>query len=155
MLAAGIEYHGQIIGDGTLRRVKINGDRNQNSWYVLHLDGIPAGSFGCWKRGIKETWCAKSDTELTPEERAERDRRWKQQQEIREAERRRQQDDAARTAEGVLSAAKPATDDHPYLQRKRVQAHPGVMVGSWPQRKADNCLLIPLRTASGKLASVR
>ena len=155
MAAAGIEYHGAIIADGQLHRVKINGDSGPNGWYVLHGDGLPAGMFGCWKRGIRETWCAKADTELTEAERAERDRRWKQQQEIREAERRRQQDDAARTAEGVLSAAQPATDDHPYLQRKAVKAYPGVMVGSWPQRKADNCLLIPLRTASGKLASVQ
>lgn len=155
MLAAGIEYNGQIIGDGTLRRVKINGDRNSNAWYVLHQDGIAAGMFGCWKRGIKEKWCAKSDTELTPEERAERDRRWQQQKEIREAERHRQQDDAARTAEGVLSAAQPATDDHPYLQRKQVRAYPGVLMGAWSQRRANNCLLIPLRTAAGKLASVQ
>ncbi|MCB1767740.1 MAG: toprim domain-containing protein, partial [Candidatus Competibacteraceae bacterium] len=31
----------------------------------------------------------------------------------------------------------------------------GVMVGTWPQSKADNCLLIRLRTAAGKLASVQ
>ena len=27
-------------------------------YYTLHLDGRPAGVFGCWKRGIKETWKA-------------------------------------------------------------------------------------------------
>ena len=154
MLAAGIEYNGQIIGDGTLHRVKVNGDSDPNGWYVLHLDGIAAGSFGCWKRGIRETWCAKSDTELTPEERAERDRRWKQQQAERKAEDRRRADAAAAKAQEILSAAQPATDDHPYLQRKGVKAYPGVMVGSWPQRKIDNCLLLPLRRIDGSLSTV-
>ncbi len=155
MLAAGIESRDPIIADGRLHRVKINGDAGPNGWYVLHGDGLPAGIFGCWKRGIRETWCSKPDTELTEAERAERDRRWRQQQEIRDAERRRQHDAASIEAQKVLDAAHPATDDHPYLQRKRVHAHPGVRVGSWPQRKADNCLLIPLRTAAGKLASVQ
>ena len=155
MAAAGLDYAGEIIADGTLHRIKINGDKTANSWYILHVDGLPAGEFGCWKLGIRETWCAKADTELTEAERAERDRRWRQQQEIREAERRRQHDAASTEAQKILDAAQPATDDHPYLQRKAVKAYPGVMVGSWPQRKADNCLLIPLRTASGKLASVQ
>jgi len=155
MFAVGIEYHGKIIADGTLHRIKANGDKTTNSWYILHVDGLPAGEFGCWKRGIRETWCAKSDDVLTDEERAERDRRWQQQQEIREAERRRQHDAASIEAQKILDAAQPATDDHPYLKRKQVRAYPGIMVGAWPQRRANDCLLIPLRTAAGKLASVQ
>ncbi len=155
MAAVGLDYAGEIIADGTLHRIKVNGDKTTNSWYVLHGDGLPAGTFGDYKRGIKETWCAKSAENLTEEERAERDRHWKQQQEIREAERRRQHDAASTEAQKILDAAKPASGDHPYLQRKHVNAHPGVLVGAWPQRRANNCLLIPLRTAAGKLASVQ
>ena len=155
MHAAGLDYHGSIISDGRLHRIKVNGDRQQNSWYVLHDDGIAAGTFGCWKRGIRETWCSKSDDAMTAEERAERDQRWKKQQEIREAERRRQQDAASSKAQAILDAAQPATSDHPYLVRKHVQAYPGVKIGPWPQRKAENCLLLPLRTAAGKLSSVQ
>ena len=155
MINAGLDYQGAVIPDGLLHRFKVNGETNPNAWYVLHGDGIAAGMFGDWKRGIKETWCAKADTELTESERAERDRLWKQQQTERDAERRRMQDEAGQTAQAILDAAQPATDDHPYLKRKGVQAHPGVKVGSWPQRKIDNCLLIPLRTAAGKMASVQ
>ncbi len=154
MHAAGIEYHGPIIADKKLHRIKVNGDRNSNGWYVLHPDGIAAGMFGDWKRGTRETWCAKSHDALTDEERAERDRRWKQQADERDAERRRMQDKASVQAQAILDAAQPATDDHPYLKRKAVKAYPGVMVGSWPQRKIDNALLVPLRTAAGKLASI-
>ncbi|MDG4560003.1 MAG: toprim domain-containing protein [Candidatus Competibacter sp.] len=155
MAAVGLDYAGEIIADGTLHEIKANGDKTKKTWYVLHGDGLPAGAFGDHKRGIKEKWCAKADTELTPKERAERDRRWQQQQEIREAERRRQHDAASTEAQKILDAAKPASGDHPYLQRKHVNAHPGVLVGAWPQRRANDCLLIPLRTAAGKLASVQ
>ncbi|MCP5450965.1 MAG: toprim domain-containing protein [Gammaproteobacteria bacterium] len=155
MAAVGLDYAGEIIADGTLHRFKNNGDKTTNSWYVLHGDGLPAGTFGDYKRGIKETWCAKSAENLTEEERAERDRHWKQQQEIREAERRRQHDAASIEAQKILDAAQPATDDHPYLKRKQVRAYPGVMVGAWSQRRANDPLLIPLRTAAGKLASVQ
>lgn len=155
MRAAGLDYQGAVTPDGLLHRFNVNGDRNPNSWYVLHLDGVAAGMFGDWKRGIKETWCAKADTDLTESERAERDRLWKQQQTERDAERRRMQDEAGQAAQAILDAAQPADDDHPYIKRKKVKAHPGVKVGSWPQRKADNCLLVPLRTAAGKLSSVQ
>ena len=155
MAAAGLDYPGDIIPDGQLHRVKVNGDRGPNSWYVLHLDGLPAGSYGCWKRGIAETWCAKTGDVLTDTERAERDRLWAKQREERDADRRRTNDEARAQAQAILDAARPATDDHPYLKRKGVQAHPGVMVGHWPQRQRDNCLLIPLRAAGGQLATVQ
>ncbi len=36
--AAGLDYPGEIIADGNLHRIKVNGDRSPNSWYVLHPD---------------------------------------------------------------------------------------------------------------------
>ena len=153
--AAGLEYSGPIIADGVLHRFKADGDRNPNSFYVLHLDGVAAGSFGCWKRGISETWCAVGNEGLTEAERADRDRRWKQQQADRDAERQRQQNEAALQAQAILDAARPATAGHPYLVRKGVKAYPGLLMGVWPQRQMDGCLLIPLRTADGRLASVQ
>ncbi len=155
MQSAGLDYAGDIIADGALHRIKVNGDRNPNSFYVLHPDGIAAGHFGCWKRNIRENWCAVSVETLTEAERAERDRKWKQQQAERDADRRRQYSEAAITAQALLDAARPAGDDHPYLAKKGVPAYPGVMIGAWPQRQKENCLLIPLRTADGQLATVQ
>lgn len=155
MAAAGLEYRGEIIPDGKLHRIKVNGDHNPNSWYVFHDDGLQAGSFGCWKRGFTESWCSKGTENLTEAERAERDRKWQQQTVERENERRRLNDEARAMAQKILDTATPANADHPYLLRKRVKAHPGVMIGPWPQRQKDSCLLIPLRTASGTLATVQ
>ena len=152
--AAGLEFTGPIVADGGLQRFKVNGDKAKNSWYVLHTDGLAAGRFGCNKRGIDERWCIKSAETLTDDERAERDRRWKQQQQEREADRQRKQHCASLIANAILDAAQPATDDHPYLIKKAVKAAPGLMVGVWAQCRRDNCLLIPLRTPDGQLATI-
>lgn len=155
MTAAGLNYVGEIVPDGKLQRIRVNGDRNPNGWYSLHGDGLPAGAFGDHKRGISERWCFKSHETLTPEERAERDRKWRQQQAERDAEQRRRHDQARVEAQKILDAARPAPDNHPYLLRKRVRAYPGVKMGAWPQSQTDCCLLIPLRTAAGLLATVQ
>ena len=104
MAAAGLDFSGEIIPDGQLHRVKVNGDRGPNSWYVLHPDGIAAGSFGCWKRDIRKNWCAKADDTLTEAERAERDRKWGEQQAARIADQRRQNDAARIKAQEILDA---------------------------------------------------
>ena len=154
MRSAGLEFPGPIVADGRLHRFKVNGDRNPNGFYLLHLDGIAAGHFGCWKRNIKENWCAVSSESLTEAEREDRDRKWKQQQAERDADKRRQQNEAAIQAQAILDAAIDANDEHPYLVRKAVKAYPGVKIGAWAQRQRDQCLLIPLRTADGLLATV-
>src|SRR5262245_13149071 len=59
MRARGIDYTGEICCDGRLHRFKSGEDRARNSWYVFYAEPPPfAGAFGCWKRGLKETWCA-------------------------------------------------------------------------------------------------
>ena len=57
MRTAGLAYAGPIEADGKLHRFRAGDDTSKNSWYVLHPGPPMAGAFGCWKRGIKETWC--------------------------------------------------------------------------------------------------
>lgn len=152
---AGLDYDGEILPDAGLQRFKADGDSGKNSWYTLHTDGIAAGSFGCNKRGLKQTWCAKGGDALTDEERTDRDRKWKQQQIEREEDRRRQQDKAAAKAALILEAKQPALDSHPYLINKAVKAAPGVLVGKWDQRGRDHCLLIPFKNAAGQITTVQ
>jgi hypothetical protein len=86
IIAADLEPPDRIIPDGALHRFSTNGRRGDDAgWYVLHLDGVPAGAFGCWRLGIDEKWCARSERELCPAERAEFRRRM---DEAREARRR-------------------------------------------------------------------
>ncbi len=60
LLRKGLDYDGPIIANGKLHRFKACGDREKNSWFVLYAGPPVAGAFGCWKRGIKETWCERN-----------------------------------------------------------------------------------------------
>ena len=120
--AAGLEPPERIAGDGKLHRFSSNGKRGDDSaWYVLHLDGIPAGAFGCWRSGLSQTWRADTGRRLTPAEEAEQRRRIETAKAQAEAERQQRIARAAALAAEVWRAARPVGDGHPYLLRKGVQ----------------------------------
>lgn len=131
LASAGLRTSDHITPDGKINRFHVEGDkpRTKNGWYVLHTDGVPAGAFGSWKHDISSTWCAKSDHELTPEERRENQRR------MEDARRQRQQEletvraEAKQRAIEIWEKAHPAQDNHPYLVRKQVKAH-GLKLGT-------------------------
>jgi len=67
--AAGLEAPPNIIADGKIHRFSSNGKRGDDAgWYVLHGDGIPAGSFGDWRTGISQSWRADIGRTLSPAE---------------------------------------------------------------------------------------
>ena len=144
MAGAGLTPPETIYGDGQLRRFGVGG---KSCWYVLHDDGIPAGSYGDWKTGHTETWCAKSKADMSDRERQATWDRIKAAQRQRDAERDRIQAEAATRALAIWTAATPAGDDHPYLDRKAVKAH-GI-------RTDGHYLLIPRRDTTGKLWSLQ
>jgi putative DNA primase/helicase len=129
-----------ITPDGVLHRYDVPGDltRSGNGWYVYYDDTPAAGAFGCWKRGISETWTTKECRTFTTEEKA----RYKTNMEA--ARRQRDEAEQAKRAEcrtlaaGILKTATPAPGDHPYLDRKGVQAH-GLKIDT------EGRLLVPLR----------
>lgn len=136
--AAGLTAPETIIADGDLHRFASNGDRADDAgWYVLHGDGFPAGSFGCFRSNLTQKWCAKSEQKLTERERAEYRTRIAAMQRQRDTEERQRHAAAAHRAQSIWDAARPAPEDHPYLQRKGVQAH-GLRVG------ADVRLIVPI-----------
>jgi len=82
MASSGLMYPGLLIPDGALHRFAVDGGnpRKKNCWYIFHDDDLPAGAFGCWQRGISETWCAKSERQFTAAEREQYQQRIEQQQ---------------------------------------------------------------------------
>ena len=83
----------------------------------------------------------------------------------REAETKAKRDKARRKANAIWNSAKPAPDDHPYLQRKGVPSF-GLRVGTWPkwrevrpgewrEERIPNALLLPMRSPSGTLHSLQ
>ncbi|MDO6459642.1 toprim domain-containing protein [Granulosicoccaceae sp. 1_MG-2023] len=109
---------------------------------------LQGGVVGDFSTGLTAFWRAdNTDAEMTP---AELER---QRQAIQQAIRQRQAEDAERHRVAALEAAeqlkqaKPATNNHPYLRRKGVQAH-GIYV-------SGDSLLIPLRDINGRIQSLQ
>lgn len=149
MRRAGLDYTGPILADGRLCRFKAEGDHARNSWFVLHAGPPAAGAFGCWKRGLKETWCERpngagySQAEWTAVR-----ARWAEAEVTRQATEAELHAKARKTAAWILERSKPATDAQPYLLKKGVEVHGGL-------REYRGSLVIPLRDANGTLLSVQ
>ena len=146
--ATGMTPPDAINADGQIHRWNGTDKRGntRNSWYSLHLDGTPAGSFGDWATGLQSNWCAKSDGDQTEAERHAMRERVKVAQRQRDAERDRIQAEAAARALAIWTAAAPAIE-HDYLTRKGIKPH-GI-------RTDGHYLLIPRRDAAGKLWSLQ
>ena len=143
IVKAGVTPPDAIIADGQLHRFPSNGDRNDHAgWYTLFDDEVPAGAFGCWRLGLKQTWCAKATTTLNATERRALGERLRAMRRQRNDDKRRQQAEAVVRARTIWEEAQPASDDHPYLLRKQVKAH-GLRV------TADGRLIVPIYQGDG------
>ena len=146
--SAGLTAPDEVQDDGQMHRFSTNGKATDKSgWYVLHGDGIPAGSFGCWRTGLYSTWCSKATTEMTQAERGANAQRIRAMQAQREADQAQRQKDAAQSASELWAQAEPAPAGHAYLVRKGIQPHGARVFGDY--------LLIPLRDTAGALHSLQ
>ena len=94
---------------------------------------MPAGGFQNFRDGLDwENWRADIGRSLTPEEEAAERARMEAQRAEREAEAKAKRDKARRKANAIWNSAKPAPDDHAYLQRKGIPSF-GLRVASWPK----------------------
>ncbi|MCE2830988.1 MAG: toprim domain-containing protein [Oxalobacteraceae bacterium] len=152
MAQAGLKFTGEIKPDAQkIQRFSVDEDRRSalTGWYILYTDGIPAGEFGCWKRGIQSTWCAKSPAEITPAEREAIEQRRRKNEEDRRAIQDEAHKAAAELAGIMWDAAEPCTT-HPYLTRKGIQSH-GLRTATWRKTTpngevvVENALLVPVR----------
>jgi putative DNA primase/helicase len=145
--AAGLTPPDNINADGMIHRFSSNGKpRDDSGWYMLHLDGIVSGSFGCWRAGFSQTWCAKSGDTMTQAERDAHQGRIAAMQVQREAEQVQRQQHASESAAVILANTCPARS-HEYLTAKGIQPH-GV--------RCDGVrLVIPMRDTSGAVQSLQ
>ncbi len=146
--AQGVEISGEAVGDGKIHRVPHSDSKRgeKDAWYILFTDGdIAAGAYGCWK-GLEftTTWHADTGRTMTWQEQADHKRRMDRAKADAQAEREVHRQEASARASDDVSRWIDATDEHPYLQAKRVKAHPGV--------KMDGAgrLIIPFQNADGK-----
>lgn len=138
-----------IQPNGRIHRYRITGEKSgsRNGWAVLH-DGPPSfGAFGSWKTGESHTWREAFIKPPTPAERAETQKRLAAMRQAHAVEREIVQAEARAKAQRLWSRAKPATNAHPYLERKRINAY-GL-------RQLRDMLLIPARDVNGTLHTLQ
>lgn len=139
-----------IVADGRLHRFRVEGDKagRENGWYVLHLDGIPAGAFGSWKTGDYCTWCAKSDNELTQAEREANKKRIETAKKARDEELVKVRDAARKKAQSLWDKANPTVNaNHPYIKSKGIRP-----IGV---RQLGKMLVLPLQDVTGEIRSLQ
>lgn len=146
MFDVGITPPETVIPDGHLHRSK-DSHGKLSVWYVLHLDGIAAGSFGDWKQGIKERWKMGGPFKsLTDAERQAFKTQRIKQEEQRKAEETAKHAKAAKVALTIWSKSTPAIT-HPYLLNKCIKPH--------LTRIYKGCLVIPVFSPAGKLVNLQ
>jgi putative DNA primase/helicase len=134
------------LTSGELIRFRCDGDGRgrANGWAIIYLDERPAGAFGNYRMCIDRKWKSGADfAPLSPEERAALQREWAEAKAKRQAERERSEAEASAEAVDMWSRAAPASADHPYAAKKRLDPS--------PLRELDGKLLIPMVDAAGKL----
>lgn len=145
MAQAGLHCKEQLINDGKLHRFRAEGDHKKNSWYILGPD-LTWGMFGCWKRGVTETWHS-NNGEVCKMDRREHRRKLEEARAALQRETSARQAKAAQTAEWIVRRSEPAKS-HPYLLGKRVKAY-----GELRQR--GDLLVVPLRDINGQLHTIQ
>jgi phage/plasmid primase-like uncharacterized protein len=124
MLDSGLTPPEKIIGDGRIHRFSPDGHPSDRAgWYVLHLDGIPAGAFGDWRTSEQRNWHADIGRRTTQDERMAHRARMTKMRKQREAKETKLHEKAAEKAADLWDSSKPAPDDHQYLKRKNVKSH--------------------------------
>jgi putative DNA primase/helicase len=146
--AAGLPAPETIHGDGVIHRFNTSGRHGDDSgWYVLHMDGVPAGAFGDWRQGLQSTWSAVSDHRMTQAERLAHRQRAQAMQAQRDADVLEGQESAAVQAARGWAGAINDSGMHPYLMAKGIQSHGARVDG-------DGFLLVPMRDTDGKLWNI-
>ncbi|MBK7052027.1 MAG: hypothetical protein IPH54_15685 [Rhodoferax sp.] len=167
--AAGLTPPDEIIGDGKIHRFSTN-DRHGDTagWYILHLDKLPAGSFGNWREGRTETWCSVKPKEHTPAQQSEYAARLRSMRNARYLAKNAENDKAAKTAAAIWAAATHIADPsaHGYLVEKGIQAHGARLIAAFAARElcpfgnlspslSGPLLVIPKMNAAGELRSLQ
>lgn len=149
ILDAGMVAPEDIRLDGALHRFSPTGKKTDDAaWYVAFNDKIPAGQFGNWRDGSVQNWRADIGRQLHPVEQIAHTRRLAEAKAVREKTQEATKQAASDTAETIWANATPASDDHPYLQRKGIQAH-GLRV------TGDGRLIAPMMSQGGDVSSLQ
>ena len=116
------------IMDGKKHRISVEGDKKgeQAGFYVGHLDGHPAGYISNNRTGVDMKWKSKGYS-LDSTEKAKLQAEAAEKLAARAAEQERLQEATAERISKQMANLVPATEQTPYMQKKDIQPHPGVL----------------------------
>jgi phage/plasmid primase-like uncharacterized protein len=134
--------------DGEIQRFDSDEKGDKAGWYVAYPDGVPSGSFGCWRAGAKWNWRADIGRELTPEELRESRAAIERAKQVREQELKRRHEETRGEVTAIWEQGLEANDDHDYLKRKKIKAH-GTRVNQ------DGRLMVPIYNQASQLSSIQ
>ena len=141
----GLTAPDNVVADGKVHRFRSEvGSKNQNGWYILHLNPKPCGIFGCWKNmSEKQFWFPERPSgRLKPSDHEKYKVQIKLLQEQWALEKVLVQERSSKRAEVEWADAE-ESGDHLYLDKKGV--------GNYGLKLQGDRLLVPLRDQSGNL----
>jgi len=141
LLAYGLEVS-ELIPD-SIQRVNSSGNRKKSGWYAYYSDP-ECLIYGDWRFGDSNIW--KPEKELTREEAVIVSRKIREVK-VKATEQRLELNEKAELQAKDLWASGEQSDDHPYLENKRIMGE-----GS---RVANGELLIPVYSPDRKMTSIQ
>lgn len=124
MTSNGVQCSEAIVADGKIHRFSVNGKRDKDGWYILHVnDLVSTGFYGDWSSETQShKWCSREEHTLSPSELA----RYREHERI--ASEQRAKEEKARIERGIARAQKAWSEatpaiNHPYLIKKGVPSH--------------------------------
>ncbi|NCT57416.1 MAG: hypothetical protein GW760_06890 [Legionella sp.] len=149
MISQGISPPDQIFADAQLHRFHIEGDKSgtKNGWYILHLDGVPCGIYGSWKKGIHLKWSAKKQDHMTASECSRQIELIKEACKMRNAIKAKEQQEAALRAKHLWKNYPEANPNHLYIIKKRILP--------FHARQQDKEIVLPIIDIDGKIWSLQ
>lgn len=136
MAEQGLEAPSHIATDGKVHRFSTSGNnRDDAGWYVIYSDPILAGSFGCWRTGLKCDW-HETGRNMSLAESMACKQKMQDAKEKAQAERAQKAEAASCVVSAIWEDAKQAPAEHGYLESHGIGAH-GARLNS------DGRLIIP------------
>jgi putative DNA primase/helicase len=131
-----------VIKPGTFFRF----GKNYSGWGLLFED-CSGGVVGDWRNGDRFIWQS-AQSKKTPYEREQFAMQITLARAIEDAKRELTYMTNAKKAEDIFNAAPDASDDHPYLVKKRVKSH-GLKISK------DGTLMVPIYSVAGDMQSIQ
>ena len=138
-----------FIFDGDFHTCGVQGSpKSIAGRYKVYADASPTILVRNWKTGVHDDWSAKSKADMTPEERKQYNKRIAEERKQAEAEQKARYARAAKKARYLWPRLMPATEEHPYLQRKMLPP------GPFRQTKSG-ALVLPILDSQGEIMTLQ